>query len=155
MPSITPSEDELKAALQKLRAQNPTLGIAKLHACLSTGYPDWTVSEKRTRKLLQNEGLVLSSNGTTKTSRKSAIGNAHHPTSRVIEGLEISEWTSKIQVKYFDKLKGKGLVATERIAEGEVVWKEDPFILAPEWYETSISESVPLILTNHLRKVAV
>ncbi|KAG9310945.1 hypothetical protein JVU11DRAFT_8819 [Chiua virens] len=30
-------------------------------------------------------------------------------------------------------MKGKGLVATEKISEGEVVWKENPFILAPEW----------------------
>lgn len=130
MSSISPSEAELKAALQALRTQNPTLGIAKLHARLLSEHPDWTVSEKRTRKILQNEGLVLSPDG---AGGKSATGSAPYPSSGVIEGLEISKWTSKVQVKYFNKIKGKGLVAAEKIAEGEVVWKEDPFILAPEW----------------------
>ncbi|EKM52389.1 uncharacterized protein PHACADRAFT_148986 [Phanerochaete carnosa HHB-10118-sp] len=133
MGSISPPEDELKVALQGLRAQNPTLGVTKLHARLLSEHPDWTVSEKRTRKILQNEGLVISPDGAASSRSKSGTGNAPYPTSAVIEGLDVSKWTSKIQVKYFGKHKGKGLVATERIAEGEVVWKEDPFILAPEW----------------------
>ena len=45
----------------------------------------------------------------------------------------MKKWTSKVEVRYFDKIKGKGLVAKEKIEEGQVVWKEDPFALAPEW----------------------
>ena len=29
--------------------------------------------------------------------------------------------------------RGKGLVAVEELEEGEVIWKEDPWIVAPEW----------------------
>ena len=129
MPGTVPSEEELKAALQALRAQHPTLGTAKLHAHLLTENPAWTVSEKRTKKILQSEGLSLKP-VVTKTSSDNTL----HPVSKVIEGLDISKWTAKVQVKYFDSYKGKGLVATEKITEGTVVWKEDPFILAPEWY---------------------
>ena len=41
---------------------------------------------------------------------------------------------AKVAVKHFGKKKGKGLVAKEVVEEGETIWKEDPFILAPEWY---------------------
>lgn len=132
----TPADEELKAALQALRAENPTLGIAKLHALLLARHPTWTVSEKRTRKILQVAGLVLTPAG-AKSQGQNGSGHALHPVSRVIEGLDVAKWTAKVQVEYFDSLKGKGLVATERIAEGEALWKEDPFILAPEWYACS------------------
>ncbi|PIL25810.1 transcription factor [Ganoderma sinense ZZ0214-1] len=122
--SISPSEDDLKHALLALKTENPALGIPKIHALLLAARPEWTVSEKRTRKVLQSEGLV----------QTSGAGSAHnYPTSKVIDSLDIGKWTAKVEVKYFGKAKGKGLVAKEAIAEGEVLWKEDPFILAPEW----------------------
>ncbi|KAI0363233.1 SET domain-containing protein [Pilatotrama ljubarskyi] len=120
-----PTEEQLKAALLELRSENPALGIAKMHALLLSKHPEWTVSEKRTRKILQTAGLVLNTNGSTPGQL--------YPTSKVIEGLDVTKWTQKVEVKYFGKTKGKGLVAKERIAEGETIWKEDPFVLAPEW----------------------
>jgi hypothetical protein len=30
-------------------------------------------------------------------------------------------------------MKGKGLVAAEVIEAGEEIWKEDPFVVSPEW----------------------
>ena len=137
MPTTTPSEDNLRVTLHNLRVQNPTLGIAKLHALLLSDNPEWLVSEKRTRKILQNEGLVLTSND-AKTGLKMGSDQTLHPISRIIEGLDVSRWTTKVRVEYFNRHKGKGLVATERITEGEVLWKEDPFILAPEWYVDSL-----------------
>ncbi|KAI0633060.1 SET domain-containing protein [Trametes polyzona] len=124
--TITPAEEDLKNALVSLKTANPTLGIAKIHALLLSSHPDWTVSEKRTRKILQSENLVLTPTG------GGAPGQVY-PTSRVIEGLDVSKWTKKAAVKYFGKLKGKGLAATAPIAAGETIWKEDPFALAPEW----------------------
>lgn len=38
-----------------------------------------------------------------------------------------------MEVTFYDQQKGKGLIATSDIEEGEVIWKEDPFIIAPEW----------------------
>jgi hypothetical protein len=123
--SVIPTEADLKDALVALRASNPTLGVPKIHALLLSTHPSWTVSEKRTRKVLQNEGLMAS--GTPKDTIKI------YPSSCVMEGLDVKKWTTKVEVKYFDKTKGKGLVATEKIGVGEVVWKEDPWIIAPEW----------------------
>lgn len=135
--NLSPSEDELRRALIALRADNPSLGIPKLHALLLSTHSSWAVSEKRTRKLLQNEGLVLTSNHSTarSTSDQSAASTdvKKFPLSAVVEGLDISKWTSKIEVKYFDKIKGKGLVAKEKLFQGEIIWKEDHFIFAPEW----------------------
>ena len=117
----TPGEEELKSALIELKAQNPSLGISKIHALLLAAHPDWTVSEKRTRKILQTQGLVQ------------GAGPAVHPTSRLIPNFDVKKYSSKVAPKFFDKRKGKGLVAVEPIKEGEVIWKEDPFVMAPEW----------------------
>lgn len=125
-----PAEQELRDALTVLRVQNPALGISKLHALLLMEHPTWLVSEKRTRKFLQSQGLVLSPAGKQQPQLEGDL----HPISRLIEGLDTSQYSKKIKAQYFDRVKGKGLVATEKIDEGEVVWKEDPFILAPEWY---------------------
>ncbi|KDQ55937.1 hypothetical protein JAAARDRAFT_36713 [Jaapia argillacea MUCL 33604] len=126
---ITPSEDDLKSALVSLKTENPALGIPKLHVLLLSSRSDWSVSEKRTRKVLQNAGLVVSPQPIAGNKIKGHI----YPSSRLVEGLDVTKWTKKVEVKYFDAVKGKGLVATEKIAEGEVIWKEDPFIVAPEW----------------------
>ncbi|KAJ6556895.1 hypothetical protein B0H10DRAFT_2121899, partial [Mycena sp. CBHHK59/15] len=98
---------------------NPTLGIPKIHGLLRTEYPSWTVSEKRTRKALQALGLL--------------VAPVPHPSSNLIEDLNIEKWTPRVEVRYFDKKKGKGLVAKQKIKTGETVWTEDPFIIAPEW----------------------
>jgi hypothetical protein len=142
--NISPPEDDLKAALVDIKSQNPSLGIAKTHALLLANHPTWVVSERRTRKLLQHEGLVLNGAAPPGTPEVTI-----YPSSRVIDKLDIHRWTPKVKVKYFDKKKGKGLVATQEIKEGEVIWKEDPFILAPEWYiylYISIFSSHPSIL---------
>ncbi|THH33374.1 hypothetical protein EUX98_g864 [Antrodiella citrinella] len=122
---VSPAEDALKEALKALRTEHPTLGINKLHASLLAAHPEWSVSEKRTRKVLQTEGLVISAGPSEPTGFK-------YPSSKVMEGLDVGKWTNKVEVRVFDRKKGKGLVAKEKIAEGETIWKEDPFILAPE-----------------------
>ncbi|KAI0697799.1 hypothetical protein BC835DRAFT_737993 [Cytidiella melzeri] len=128
----TPTDEELKSALLELRAKNATLGIPKLHALLLAGHSHWSVSEKRTRKIIQAEGLILGPHKQHPITLDSS-SDTFIPASRVIEGLDMTRWTKKIEVKYFNRQKGKGLVATEKITQGDAVWKENPFILAPEW----------------------
>lgn len=133
----SPSEDDLKTALHALRKAFPSLGAAKLHAELLAQHPQWTVSEKRTRKILQQEGLVLSPVSAQNQGPAHPRLNAaddKYPRSQLVEGLDVRKWTAKVEVRDFGRKKGKGLIASEDIAEGEVVWKEDPFALAPEWY---------------------
>lgn len=120
---ISPPEDDLKTAVVSLKNEHPALGIAKLHALLLSENPTWTVSEKRLRRILKNSD-----------SDPSTATEAHvYPSSTLVEGLDIAKWTTTVEVKYFDRRKGKGLVAKEPISEGQVVWKEDPFVVAPEW----------------------
>jgi len=133
----TPTDVQLKDALISLKSSNPTLGISKVHSLLLKTHPEWIVSEKRTRKFLQNEGLTIVdpasvNNGTSPSSNKS--DKVVYPSSRLIPNLDVSKWSNKVEVKYFNKKKGKGLVAKEKIKEGEAIWKEDPFVIAPEWY---------------------
>ncbi|KAG8215343.1 hypothetical protein J3R82DRAFT_8938 [Butyriboletus roseoflavus] len=121
-------EVELRAALISLKKEKPTFGVAKIHTLLLEAHPTWAVSEKRVRKILQSEGLIATEkdNGTGPTI-------ASYPVSRLNKSLDVTKWSSKVKVHYFNAIKGKGLIATEKISEGEVLWKEDPFILAPEW----------------------
>lgn len=137
---VSPPDEALKEVLRTLRAENPTLGTAKLQAQLLIEHPEWSVSEKRVKKLLVAENLTL---GPTPPKSKpfkpnsSATaqngGSEPFPTSKVIEGLDVARWTKKVKVVDFGMPKGKGLVANEDIKEGEDVWKEDPFAIAPGW----------------------
>ena len=126
MPTI-PQESELISALISLKNKDPSLGISKVHALLLQTYPEWTVSEKRTRKILQLHGLVVSA------MPPDSVEPRVFPSSQIIDRLDISQWTPKVKVKYFNKKKGKGLVAERDMEVGEHIWKEDPYIIAPEW----------------------
>ncbi|KAL0579071.1 hypothetical protein V5O48_002913 [Marasmius crinis-equi] len=138
---LTPSDNELKDVLRSLKSSNPSLGIPKIHALLLQSRPDWLVSEKRTRKFLQNEGLVISADPNGNSFQEK--GKAPYPSSRVIPNFDVEKWSTKVEVKYFNKRKGKGLVAKENISEGDTLWKEDPFIIAPEWelYDLQVQSS--------------
>jgi hypothetical protein len=112
---VLPSDDDLKIALLDIKSQNPSLGIAKTHALLLSEHPTWSVSEKRVRKVLQAEGLLLPS-----TPPVDGTKGKIYPSSKLIDKLEVSKWSTKVLATYFDKAKGKGLVAKERIVEGEI-----------------------------------
>ena len=143
--SISPGEEDLTTAVASLKKAHPELGIAKLHALLLSENPSWTVSEKRLRRVLKNaassSGPMQRESSTGEpagpeagsSSGPDAVLARVYPSSTLVEGLDVSRWTTAIEVKYFDKIKGKGLVAKEPISEGQVVWKEDPFVIAPEW----------------------
>ncbi|KAI0263281.1 hypothetical protein BC834DRAFT_957927 [Gloeopeniophorella convolvens] len=127
---ISPSEEDLTSVVLSLKTAHPTLGISKILALLLSENPTWTVSEKRLRRILAAAGLVQQPPA---QKPKPAAGGHVYPSSALIEGLDIAKWTQAVSVVYFDKQKGKGLVAKAPIAEGQVVWKEDPFVLGPEW----------------------
>ena len=128
----SPSDSDLTSALAALRREKPVLGIPKLHALLLSENPGWLVSEKRTRKVLQCLGLT----NTTKSQTADPTRELKHPFSKLLEGLDPLKYTQKgpaVRVEYFDLKKGKGLIATTDVSEGTILWKEEPFALAPEW----------------------
>ncbi|KAF8574536.1 SET domain-containing protein [Ramaria rubella] len=129
---ISPSDEELIPVLRALRAEFPTLGINKFHALLLQNQPSWAVSEKRFKKVLQQH--CLNSMQTIQPQQSGGGGEGKkHPTFRFNEQLNVENWTKKVEVKYFGPEKGKGLVAKEKIENGEKLWKEDPWVIAPEW----------------------
>ncbi|KAF9512819.1 hypothetical protein BS47DRAFT_1344910 [Hydnum rufescens UP504] len=132
---ISPSEDDLTNAARSLRISYPTLGAPRLLSLLLEANSNWTVSEKRLRKVLQKAGLSASSNTITPSvSNNDGDASSHeYPTSRMVEHLTPSKWTNSVKVADFGREKGKGLVATKLVAEGERIWVEDPFVMCPEW----------------------
>ncbi|KAI9507928.1 SET domain-containing protein [Russula earlei] len=130
--SISPPEQGLKAAVISLKREHPALGIAKLHALLLLENPGWTVSEKRLRRILKDSKGVAQPQ--QHQAPEASSSETHlYPSSTLVEGLDVTKWSPAVEVKYYDRNKGKGLVAKEPISEGQVIWKEDPFIVAPEW----------------------
>ncbi|KAN0102359.1 hypothetical protein V8E52_012024 [Russula decolorans] len=75
-----------------------------------------------------------------------------YPSSTLVEGLDISKCPTTIEDKYFNRKKGKGLVAKEPISEGQTVWKEDPLVIAPEWeiYDLQLASRTCAHCTTHL-----
>lgn len=156
LATVSPTEEELAVKLRSLRESHPTTGVAKLLILLRETQPEWSVSEKRLKKVLQQEGLMISSgtvettgevNGAEKTghgpataakAKKSAKGGVkkprQYPTSSAESKVDPTKWTGKVAIRHFDAVKGKGLVATAHIEGGEIVWKEDPWVLTADWY---------------------
>ncbi|KAH9969393.1 SET domain-containing protein [Lactifluus volemus] len=114
--TISPLEHDLKSTVQSLKNAHPTLGVPKLLALLLSENPTWTVSEKRFRRVLQQQ---------QQQAKKPHSVLFVYPSSTLIQGLDLT--------KIFWQAKGKGLIAREPITEGQVIWKEDPFVIAPEW----------------------
>lgn len=112
--ATVPDEGQLKAAIVAIKSANPAAGIAKVHTLLREQYPVWSVGEKRTRKILQTEGLIV---GPAVSENVDNI----FPSSRTIAGLDLVD--KKVYVHKFNKKKGKGLCASEAIADGEVIWR--------------------------------
>jgi hypothetical protein len=116
---VVPTDDELIGALRPLRASNTTLGLPKLLSALIASQPEWSVSEKRLRKVVQR--------------LKSQEETSLYPTSNLNSALDVSKYSNKIKPMVFGAEKGKGLVAVQAIEPGEVLWREDPFVYAPPW----------------------
>lgn len=125
-PPVSPSDDELTPAVQRLRSQNPSLGIAKLLVQLKIEQPGWAVSEKRLRKILQAlPGGADAANGKHQAASGETVLVAETGLDPTIDVAHIAP---KVKVKMFGGGKGKGLVAKEKILQGDVLWQEEPWI---------------------------
>ncbi|CAE6468896.1 unnamed protein product [Rhizoctonia solani] len=124
---VVPTDDELTDAVRSLRASNASLGVPKLLVTLLSSQPEWSVSEKRLRKVIQR--------------LKNEEGSNLYPTSTLNTALDVSKYSNKLKPVLFGSEKGKGLVAVQDIDAGEVLWREDPFVYAPPWevYEAQMA----------------
>jgi len=117
---VVPSDEELSKIVTSLREANPSLGVVKLLAQLKVEHPALSVSEKRLRKTLA-PGTTASTEQVSKDATADLIADTGLDAS-----LDVSDL--KIKVKMFKGGKGKGLVAREKILQGEVIWAENPWI---------------------------
>lgn len=107
---MNPTDSEVLACVQSIRVESPGLGAAKLLARMRTEQ-SWSISEKRLRKILNPPTLSV------------LVPETHlDPT------LDVSALATKVSVELFGGVRGKGLVAKERIEQGEVIWQENPWI---------------------------
>lgn len=127
-----PADEVLVPALQQLRLANPTLGIPKMLNQLKAAHPEWSISEKRLRKVAGAQGLTLSAPAPSNAKGSERIRPDVIPKSHIDETLDVKEIAPKVQVKMFKGGKGKGVVAKEKIEEGEVIWTEEPWVCCPD-----------------------
>lgn len=126
----SPSDDELRTAVVRVRDANPDLGILKLWAALKAE-AGWAVSEKRFRKTLAEVGGSASGGGAAAPAKRGrAVSRddelvAHTALDTTIDVASIAP---KVKVKMFGGTKGKGLVAKSKIEEGEWLWQEEPWL---------------------------
>lgn len=143
---VSPSDDEVISAIRTSRIQNATLGVVKLQASVLAANPSWALSEARIRKILKKHGLGLANNNTA----QSLDAGEQTPISRLNDELDLARWSSKVKVSMFDARKGKGLVATEDIKEGEIIWKEEPFVYCAAWCDLLSNTSYRCQLTMNV-----
>ncbi len=147
MSATVPDDETIQSVISSMHSALPGLGTAKLHTAVIDAHPEWkgVVGEKRIRRVMANskkdaetespirENDALTTKSKTKKKKKAKVtSRATYPTSSLLPDSALTLPLS-VAVRYFDKQKGKGLVALRRIEEGETLWKEDPWILAPEW----------------------
>jgi hypothetical protein len=116
---LPPPDCELLPVVERLRSENPSLGIPKLLVQLKVQHPEWAVSEKRLRKVLQ--GLPSASSSTYRDDML-VTDTGMDPS------IDIAHLAPKLKVKMFPGGRGKGLVAKEKMLQGEVLWQEEPWI---------------------------
>ncbi|KAG7450171.1 SET domain-containing protein [Guyanagaster necrorhizus] len=152
MLPIVPDDETIQSVISIVQPSLPGLDTNKLHDAVIDAYPEWqgVVGEKRVRRVMANskkdeeaEGPIKDDNASTITTPKTkkkkkakakakASSRETYPTSSLLPDSVLT-LPPTVAVRYFDKQKGKGLVALRRIEEGETLWKEDPWIIAPEW----------------------
>ena len=131
--STIPTDEVLKPTIQALRESHPALGIAKLLQQLKIEHPEWAVSEKRLRKVISP---VTATTSAPAAGTAGGAKLADEPGLRADTGLDttlaVSEIAPKVKARLFGGEKGKGLVAREKILEGEVIWQEEPWIVTAD-----------------------
>ncbi|KAI7865947.1 hypothetical protein BDF14DRAFT_1819467 [Spinellus fusiger] len=127
-PVVT--EASLISAIQQLKLEFPTYGIKKVTVTLNERMPEWTVSEKRVKKIMQAQGLTQSE----PVIKKSGVeDDPSVPVSYIDPTLDFTSISSNITAKMVDPVTGKGLFTTRDIAKDEVIFQELPFAYFPPW----------------------
>jgi hypothetical protein len=121
--STVPTDDELLPAYRRIKERDPSLGLAKVLAQLKLANPEWAVSEKRLRKVVAGVQVDHSS---AADEAGLVADTGLDPT------IDIANIAPKVKARLFGGEKGKGLVAREKIQQGEVVWQEDPWIVTAD-----------------------
>ncbi|TRM66727.1 hypothetical protein BD626DRAFT_627222 [Schizophyllum amplum] len=78
----SPSDDELVAVLRRLHAEQPELGVGKIHAHLKKTVPEWSVSSKRIKLVRDAHGMTPGIDHTASGSSSTASGSANTMSNR-------------------------------------------------------------------------
>lgn len=93
---IIPSQDELLEAIQKIKISNPEYGIKKVTQQLGQDQTNWTVSEKRVKKLLQANGLT----NTQQPVKSGVADDPSIPVSFIDPKLDLQSVSTNVVVSY-------------------------------------------------------
>ncbi|ODQ79503.1 hypothetical protein BABINDRAFT_161898 [Babjeviella inositovora NRRL Y-12698] len=118
---VNPHERQVIDEVIKIWKQDSateSLGALKLHVLVKKAHPNWTLSEKRFKTVMKNQGLLTTSN---------QYCYANEIQSSVTPDLVLPELV-RLQST---KRSGKGLYATKPIPEGALLWEETQLFFVP------------------------
>ncbi|EIW76584.1 SET domain-containing protein [Coniophora puteana RWD-64-598 SS2] len=159
-----PGNAAIHDALAALMDEQPSLGQKKLWQLLCKRHPDWKVGQARAERLVKeiraervpaasgsaSNGSNGASSGTVEGGEGQTAETGHiYPSWELNKALDLRDMLGaegSVKVQTFTKTKGKGLVATRRIKEGEVVWREEPWVLAARGLEPGSDPSESSLL---------
>lgn len=112
---MTPTDEQVVDAARPYLERTPPLGVAKIAVALREAH-GWSLSDKRLKKVLTDAGL------------RDAPRPSWVPVSSLDDTVPMPPG---VAARYFDSVKGRGLVATRAWAEGQTLFVEDAFVAAP------------------------
>ncbi|CAI5760043.1 unnamed protein product [Candida verbasci] len=118
---IVPHERQVVDCVISIWKEDPStenFSVPKLHKLVKNKHPNWSVNEKRVKKLLKQFGLL---------NNQEQFTYAKDIKSQLTPDLQLP---SKVQIQMTSK-RGKGLYAKKDILKGEVIWQEAPLFFIP------------------------
>ncbi|KAI8969725.1 hypothetical protein BDB01DRAFT_840088 [Pilobolus umbonatus] len=146
---IIPDIDTLTTALDAIKLELPNAGTKTLFTQIQTRYPDWQVSDKRIKKIMQSK---------TKVMKSGVPDDPSVPVSFIDPQLDFKSVSDKVVARMIDPVTGKGLFAACDIKKDETIFTETPFVYFPPWeiYSFILSGNVcglcckPIMYPNRL-----
>ncbi len=120
---MAPSIEHIKEAILRIRKERKDIGILKLLDALRNDPFGFQLSEKRLRKILAEEKVLVD----YKTCREITT-----------ESFSIDE---TLKIKYVDSKKGRGIFASKDIPADMNLFEESPVVFFPGWDIIRMMES--------------
>ncbi|KAK9382909.1 uncharacterized protein V2V93DRAFT_110925 [Kockiozyma suomiensis] len=133
---ILPSDEAVFKALIRVRADEPNLGIAKVHAKIKSLEPTWSLSLNRLRSIARSNASSLPETSLVIPENVKPKLYVQYTVSSPVPNLAMPPAVAVFN----SSTRGKGLEITQAIPEATVIWTEPALVLIPP---VSLAQLIP------------